>query len=51
MTMSLLPHIHITYKRQPHRSSESQLCISMPPVHWNVIYDPTNNQIQENICV
>jgi hypothetical protein len=51
MTTSLLPHIHITYKRQPHRSSESQLCISMPPVHWNVIYDPTNNQIQENICV
>jgi hypothetical protein len=51
MTMSLLPHIHITYKRQPHRSSESQLCISMPLVHWNVIYDPTNNQIQENNCV
>jgi hypothetical protein len=46
MTTSLLPHIHVTDKWQPHRSSESWLCVSMPPVYWNVIYDPTNDQIQ-----
>ena len=46
MTTSLLPHVHVTDKRQRHRSSESRLCARMPPTYWNVIYDPTNDQIQ-----